>query len=60
MPQPTHVNIMLDAKTNNTLDASAKRNGRSKRKEAEVRLIDHLERFDEMGMGVKGRDKTDK
>jgi len=58
MPQSTHVNIMIDAKTNKTLNESAKRNGRSKRKEAEVRLIDHLTRFDEMGMGTKGKDKT--
>jgi hypothetical protein len=57
MTQPTHVNIILDAKTNKTLAVSATRNGRSKRKEAQVRLIDHLARFDEMGMGMIGIDK---
>mgnify|MGYP003643319629 CR=1 FL=1 len=55
----THVNVILDAKTNKTLNESAKRNGRSKRREAEIRLIDHLNRFDEMGMGTKGRNKPD-
>ena len=53
----THVNIELDAKSNNSLEASAERNDRSKRKEAQVRLIDHLHRFDEMGMGLIGKNK---
>ena len=59
MAKPTHVNIELDALTNDTLTASAKRNNRSKRKEAQVRLIDHLRRFDEFGMAPKAAKKTD-
>lgn len=58
MTKPTHVNVVLDGKTNEMLEASAKRNNRSKRKEAQARLIDHLSRFDEMGMGLKGKDKS--
>ncbi|MCJ8344929.1 TraY domain-containing protein [bacterium] len=53
MRQPTHVNIVLNADANKVLKDSARRNNRSKRKEAQVRLIDHLSRFDEMGMGLK-------
>ncbi|MCL1064284.1 TraY domain-containing protein [Shewanella benthica] len=58
MPNSTHVNIILDAKSNQTLKKSAQRNNRSKRKEAQVRLIDHLSRFDEMGMGLKGQQEN--
>ena len=57
MSKATHVNIILDAKTNKTLDESAIRNGRTKRKEAQVRLTDHLNRFDNLWMGVKGIEK---
>lgn len=57
MTKPTHVNVVLDGKTNKLLEASAKRNNRSKRKEAQARLIDHLNRFDEMGMGLKKEEK---
>lgn len=58
MTKPTHVNVVLDGKSNEMLEASAKRNNRSKRKEAQARLIDHLSRFDEMGMGLKGKEKS--
>lgn len=58
MSQPTHVNIELNADANKVLEDSALRNNRSKRKEAQVRLIDHLSRFDEMGMGLKGRNNN--
>lgn len=59
MPKPTHVNIELDAQTNEILNASAKRNNRSKRKEAQVRLVDHLHRFDDMGMALKTHKKPE-
>ncbi len=58
MTKPTHVNVELDAKANEILAASAIRNRRSKRKEAQARLIDHLNRFDELGMGVKDKEKS--
>lgn len=58
MTKPTHVNVVLDGKSNEMLEASAKRNNRSKRKEAQARLVDHLSRFDEMGMGLKGKEKA--
>lgn len=53
----THVNVILDETANKTLNDSAKRNDRSKRKEAQVRLVDHLKRFDDMGMGLIGKNK---
>lgn len=49
MSKPTHVNVELDANANRILNESAKRNNRSKRKEAQARLKDHLERFEDMG-----------
>ena len=46
MGRSTHVNVVLNADANKVLEDSALRNDRSKRKEAQVRLIDHLTRFD--------------
>ena len=47
MSQPTHVNIILDSDSNGVLTESALKNERSKRKEAQARLLDHLKRFPE-------------
>lgn len=56
--KPTHVNVKLDAEFNELLTKSALKNERSKRKEAQARLKDHLNRFEDMGMGIIGTDKS--
>lgn len=43
--KPTHINVQLNADSNRQLEESCAHNYRSKRKEAGLRLKDHLKRF---------------
>lgn len=45
--QSTHVNLELDGFSNEILSKSAKRNNRTKRAEAAIRLKDHLIKYDQ-------------
>ena len=53
MSKVTHVNVVLSEKENQVLTESARKHGRNKREEAQVRLVDHLMRFDEAGFVPK-------
>ncbi|MCU8058041.1 TraY domain-containing protein [Shewanella sp. SM34] len=51
--KPSQVNVKIDARSNEILTRSAKENKRSKRSEASLRLSDHLNRFEDLGMALK-------
>lgn len=44
--EPTSVTIHLDAETNRLLTEASKITGRSKKTEAEFRVVDHIKRFE--------------
>ena len=53
MPKVTHINVILSELENKVLTESARRNKRSKSKEAQARISDHLRRFEEAGFVEK-------
>ncbi len=52
----TWVNFQIDSETNDWLTSASQRSGRQKRKEAAIRLKDHLKRYQsiaELGQAIK-------
>ena len=55
MPKVTHINVKLSEHENKVLTESARKNDRSKSREAQARIVDHLRRFEDAGFIEKKR-----